>query len=387
MRFFHKASISDNILCRNVGHSPERPFVIKAALQETSLGDLVAKLVCLITIKQQFDHAELHLRYRDVRPYSKEAVALCPQIDHVEAIKGELPAWARLWLPDLRLWIPLARAIDGRKGSWASFCDFYPTDWMLNPRWLHAIASPAKLKIPQDKEKTLSAQLIEMGLEPKRWFAVLHYRASSYLGKRSGLLRNGDPKANLALVDHIIKELGGQVVMLGHPELEPFPARDSFIDLSRLKNSFLLQAFATSRARFMVAGPSGPINLGWGFQIPTALVDTVDGDGGWGPEAQLVLTKKITTPQGKIVQNLEADKAGLLDYRLLRDKIRAGEGYAVTPNSFEELRAVADHLHSKSSNVNAWRSPTSETEGPKPNQFVWPPQTNDNLHYFDIFQR
>ncbi len=381
--FFQKATVPDGDLYRSIGQSAERPFIIKAAIVETSLGDLLTKLLCLATLKRQFDHAELHLRYRNVRPYSSEVVSLIPEIDSAVALKGHLPAWARLWIPDLRLWLPLARAIDGRKGSWASFCHFYPTDWMLNPRWLHAMPDQARLQVPVDRQDALERALIAQGLDPNRWFAVLHYRASNYLGKRSGVLRNSNPAAFQQLIDHIVDGLGGQVVLLGHPELQPFPPRKGFVDLSRIKNSFMLQIYAVSRARFLIGGPSGPVNFGWGFQIPTGMVDTVDGDAGWGPVEQVVLTKKLELPTGEVVQNNSFLATGLLDYRTLRDKIRADEDYTAHPNTIEELRMVADHLHRCSTDTPAWRVPAAAPEKAAPNHFVWPPKTRQNLRFID----
>lgn len=383
-RFFRKQDVSSNLLYRDVGRTPERPFIIKAMLKETSLGDLMSQVACLASIKSQFDHAELHIRYRDIRPYSREVMALAPEIDTAVGIRGHLPVWARLGLPDTRLWHPMARAMDGNKGSWSSFCDLCVSDWMVNVRWLHAIPNSVPFRIPSHMSDELMSELVQAGLDPDRWFAVIHYRASSYLSKRSGQLRNGDPSAYRALIDHIIKRLGGQVVLLGHPELESFPAQAGFVDLSRKPNSFMLQAFATSGARFMMAGPSGPIGLGWGFHIPTGLVDASDGVGGYGPADQVILTHEVTTPDGRCMRNMELFESGLLDYPVLRDKIRAGEAYQVRKNSASELAAVADHMHKICSDINGWRPPAQAYDGPRPNHLIWPPQTVQNLNYIDV---
>ncbi|MEM7428922.1 MAG: TIGR04372 family glycosyltransferase [Pseudomonadota bacterium] len=381
---FRRDQMSENELCWDVGRKPERPFVIKAALRETSLGDMASKLACLATIKAQFDHAELHIRYRDVRPYSREMMSLIPNADRIEAVKWDIPAWARFWIPDARLWHPMARALDGRKGSWNSFCDFYPSDWMLNPRWMHAMPNPVPLRVPEGRQPGLSKQLVELGLDPENWFAAIHYRASTYLAKRSGKLRNSDPDAQRKLIDYIIDDLGGQAVLLGHPELEAFPARKRFVDLSRIPNAFMLQASAASQARFMVAGPSGPIALGWSMQIPTAMVDASDAICGWGDTEHVLLTHEVTTPDRKKLRNRELFEAGLLDYRTVRDRKRAGESYEVRKNSAEELSAAARHMYEKTGDTPKWRGPRPESTNPRPNQFVWPPQTWDYLDFLDI---
>ena len=225
---------------------------------------------------------------------------------------------------------------------------------------------------------------MKLGLSEDNWFAVVHYRASSYLRKRSGQLRNGDPEAQKQLIDHIIKDMGGQVVLLGHPELEPFPAQPGFVDLSRIPNSFMLQAYATSRSRFFMAGPSGPIIMGWGFQIPTGLVDASDAVGGWGNCEQVILTHEVTTPDGKTMRNAELFKSDLLDYPVLRDKIRAGENYQVRKNSGAELIAVAKHLLDATLDTPVWRDPVPRSDLPKPNHLVWPPQTRENLDFIDV---
>lgn len=382
--FFDKRSVSDNLLYRDIGRVPERPFVIKAMLKETSFGDLACLLTCLATIKNQFDYAELHVRYRNIRPYSEEMMWLVPSIDTAVGLKHYLPNWARFGLADGRLWKPMSKAIDGNKWSWGSFCDLLVTDWMVNPRWLHAMPNPVPLRIPDDRAGTLGGELEKLGLDPDRWFATVHYRASSYLGKSSGELRNSYPAEIEKMITHIIDNLGGQVVMLGHPELEPFAPRANFVDLSRFKDNFLQQAFAISRCRFMIAGPSGPAGVGWCFQVPTATVDASDAFGGWARDENVTLSHEVTTPDGKVLRNQELYEAGLMDYPVLRDKIRAGERFTVRKNNAEELAAVADYLLDQTQDMQSWRAPAELPETAKPNQFVWPPQTHENVKFLDV---
>lgn len=383
-QLFDKSKISESLVCRDVGRVPERPFVIKAAIRETSLGDLMSKLLFLATIKNQFDYGELVLHYRDVRAYSKEVVSLIPEIDHSVGVKWHIPRWARLGFPDARLWHPLARAIDGNKWSWPYYCDFYPTDWMADARRLHAFPYTAILRIPDHLEDSLKQQLISHGVKEDRWLATLHYRASTYLNKRSGHIRNSDPQSFQKLIDYIIDDLGGQAVLLGHPELKAFPAREGFVDLSRIPKSFLLQAYAVRNARFMMAGPSGPLILGRGFHIPNVLVDASDSVAGWAPVEDRMLTHEVTTPDGRVLQNRALYEEGLLDYALMRDKIRAGENYKIRKNSIAELSAVADHLYSVTSDMVGWRPPAPAYDGPRPNHFIWPPQTGENLRFLDV---
>ena len=383
-QFFKKSSISANLLYRDIGKKPERPFIIKAVLKETSLGDLASILTCLATVKNQFDYAELHVRYRNIRPYSEEMISLVPEIDTALGFKGYLPKWARLGIPDWRLWQQMSQAIDGNKGSWSSFCDFLVCDWMMNPRWLHAMPNPAPLQIPKDKVDALTADLTQLGLDPNRWFAAVHYRASTYLSKKSGQLRNSKPDEIEKMCSHIIDSLGGQVVLLGHPELEAFEPREGLVDLSRYKDNFLQQAMAISRCRFMMGGPSGPVGVAWSFQVPTAIVDASDCFGGWMREENVTLSHEVTTPDGRVLRNRELYEAGLMDYPVLRDKIRAGEDYRVRKNSADELIAVANHMHEVTKDTGAWREPATPYAGERPNTFTWPPQTYENVKFLDV---
>ncbi|MEM8690128.1 MAG: TIGR04372 family glycosyltransferase [Pseudomonadota bacterium] len=385
-RIFDKRLIAPSVLCRDVGLKHGRPFIISAVLTETSLGDLICCMTYLATLKAQFDNAKLFVRYRNIRPYSTEVMSLIPSIDKAVGVRWHIPFWARLGIADTRLWWPWTRIIDSKTQLHRSFCDFLATDWMLNSRSLHAIPNPAPLVFPEELKPGARQQLQQLGLDPDRWFMTLHYRTSTYLDKRSGQLRNGDPEANQKLVDYVIDELGGQVVQLGHPEIPPFPARPGFVDLSRIKNAFMIQAFAVANSRFLVAGPSGPVALGWGFQVPTGSVDASDPRSSWGLDEHITLTHEVTTPDGEVLQNKALQDAGLLEYPALRDKVRAGEQYTVRKNSFEELAAVAKHLHAITEDVVGWRAPAEPSQEPRPNSLTWPPQTNDNENFFDLRQ-
>lgn len=352
-------------------------------LVETSLGDLISKLLFLASIKRQFDFAHLHVRYRDARPYSREVVELVPEIDQFEGLRFFLPAWMRFGLSDGRLWRPLVRTHDNIKTYNRSFVDFVVTDWMLSPRNLHAIPNPAVLRVPPKKADKLCKHLVELGLDPERWFAILHYRSSNYGPKGSTKkFRDSDPESFRAAIDHIIEELDGQAVLLGHPEMAGFKPRPRFIDLSRIRNSFMLQATAVSRARFMIAGPSGPVALGWGFQVPICVVDATDPHGGWGSVEQTILTHTVRTPSGDLLKNRELFEAGLMGLKVLPQKIKRGEPYSIIKNTGAELVEVANYLFERTRGQNSWRQSTPEVHYKRPNCFIWPPQAKENLRFF-----
>jgi putative glycosyltransferase (TIGR04372 family) len=380
--YFDPKSVSLNARYRDIGRSAERPFMIFATLLDTELGDLISKVVFLSTLKEQFDHARLIVRYRALRPYSAEVVSLSPNIDHATPLPGERPKWLARWFPDMRPWLPLGRGTLGREGKKEAFYDFVVIESMMNARNVHGFERPAVLRIPPEREDELHRRLVGLGLDPDRWYATVHYRGGNYGPKRNkSPIRNSDPENYRRLIDTIIDELGGQVVQLGHPELRPFPPRAGFVDLSRLANSFLLQAYAVCHSRFLVAGPSGPVALGWGFQVPIAVVDATDGHGGWGDSEQVILTHEVTTPDGRALMNRALFEAGLLDYVALARKIRDGENYRVRKNSAEELAAAARFLFERTADTEGWRPALRRPAAARPNRFVWPPQTRENLRF------
>jgi putative glycosyltransferase (TIGR04372 family) len=381
--YFNRKSVRPSHLYRDVGRSAERPFMILGTLLETSLGDLLAKTVFLSTLKDQFDHARLIVRYSDVRPYSAEVISLSPNIDHATPLKGERPRWLAEWFPDMRPWRPLARWTLGRERLPEAFYDLVVIEPMMDVRMVHGLEQPVALRIPPEREDALQRQLVGLGLDPARWYATIHYRASNYGPKLDkSPMRNGEPESYRQLVDYIIDELGGQVVQLGHPEMEPFPARPGFVDLSRLKDGFMLQAYSVCHSRFLVAGPSGPVMLGFSFQVPLGVVDATDGYGGWGDREQVILTHEVTTPEGKVLSNRALLESGLLDKVELNRRIREGGNYRIRKNSGAELAAIARHLFERTADITGWRPALQQPARIRPNHFIWPPKTHENMRFF-----
>lgn len=375
---FTKGMVGSNELYRDIGRHAGRPFVILATTLDMQLGDLLSTIQFFCTVKGQFEHAMLHVCYRDVRPYSRDVVSLAPNIDKAEIIRGELPRWLRSRAKRDSFWRPLF--IDLRMGSRRRFYDLILNDWMADSRNLHALPNIVPLRIPPEAEPSLAGRLAGMGVAPDHWFAVIHYREGNY-AYRANLSdeRNSDPEAFRGLVDHIIDTLGGQVVRIGHPEMRPFPKRDGFVDLSRDPDCFMLQAFAVSAARFTIVGPTGSMALACGFEIPCAIVDATDAQGGWGNAEQLILTKSVTTPKHGLLRNRSLLEAGLL----ARKELRKLGPTAVQSCTWEELAVVANHLHGCTSNMSGWRPPKGVAEGPRPNMLEWPPQTRENLNFLD----
>ena len=380
---FSKRQVRTELLYRDIGQKPERPFTILGLTLETTLGDLVAKFVYYATVKSQFTHAKLHVHFRDVRPYSRKIALLTPQIDRAETLRGELPGWIRSFLKRDRYWRPLF--LDFRKGRKRPFYDMIIPDWMADVRSVHALPNVVPLKVPPESECKHEQALITAGLDRTRWFAVLHWRESNYKWRaRVGGVRNSDPDAFSHLIDYVINDLGGQVVLLGHPEMSPVASRSGLVDLRQNPGGFMLQAYAVSKARFMVAGPSGVAPMGFGFQIPTAIVDATDAQCGWGDMERFVLTQELSTPNRGLLRNTELFDAGLLSQGTLRKLTQDSSEYSIRKCTGSELAAVADRLFSSSCDTTAWRSPVTAKEVTPPNSIVWPPQTREEMSFFDV---
>ncbi|MGH6882693.1 MAG: hypothetical protein ACREFM_17370, partial [Hypericibacter sp.] len=129
------------------------------------------------------------------------------------------------------------------------------------------------------------------------------------------------------------------------------------------------------------AGPSGPVALGWGFQVPTAVVDATDGYAGWGDAEQVVLTHEITTPEGAVLQNRTLFDAGLLDKVRLNRELREGANYRMRKNSGEELAAVARYLFERTPDVTGWRPALQRPVTAPPNRLAWPLPTHENMRF------
>jgi putative glycosyltransferase (TIGR04372 family) len=98
------------------------------------------------------------------------------------------------------------------------------------------------------------------------WHAVIHYRMPNAPGRPASAMRDCDPADYQAVADYI-RSLGGAVVRVGHPDMGDF---DYDVDLSEA--DFDLQVKAMATARFMVGGPSGPVNLASLMGVPCIAV-------------------------------------------------------------------------------------------------------------------
>lgn len=383
-KLFKKLDLPPEVKLTDVGVRPERPFQILGLLETVTLGDLVANVVFLSTLANQFDHVRLHVKFRDLRPYCKQIMSLSPWIDLAEPFPERWPAVFRRFSSDIKP--PKAHnqmAIGAQKGKHNYIYDMIITSPMAAEDAIHALRDPVPLRLPQDHAEELRARLVAHGVRPDRWFAVFHYRESSYKFRPGSGDRNGDPAAFDSLVDHIIA-LGGQAVRLGHPGMAAFRPREGFIDLSTIADSFLLQAAAISHARFAIAGPSGPLVLAMAFAVPSTMVDAVDTGGVWGGGRTDILTHEVTTPKGDKLRNASLLESGLLDAEILAARAKAEPGYRVRKVTSDELAEVAARLYRRTVDCPSWRPAAIVPTGPKPNQVGWPLKLSYPMPWIDL---
>jgi putative glycosyltransferase (TIGR04372 family) len=229
----------------------------------------------------------------------------------------------------------------------------------------------AYLRYPNIQVGPLSDALIAAGVKPGRWFVAVHAREPGYDNQPSRpTLRDQDPATFLPAIAHIITKLGGQVVRLGNPAMSALPAMDGLVDLSRADAN--LQCFAISRARFLLAGPSGPSSVAACFHVPVALVNAVD----VGPENDRAVyrTIKLATPDGGRLTQAALFEAGY-DEESIIQRMAAGERLGVIRIAPEEIIRCSNFVYERTANVKGWREPEPVDPRPRPNVLEWPGST------------
>jgi len=365
------------------GSHPKRPFNLVALCLNRTLGDFAVGLGFAASIKRLFDHARLAVYFHDDRPYKRPLIEACPDIDVLFEYDPEqmMPFEAFDSAFGGPVTVPDPRWTDNR----FHFADLVLTPSMMLDKFFCNFEQPARLRIPPEDVPVLEERLIAAGVDPKRWFTVLHYREPGYGERPADPLRDLDPAVLQEVSNAIIDELGGQVVRVGHPGMAPFKVRDGFIDLAPLDgNDFMLQLFAMSRARFMVAGASGPHNCAAALGTPTGIFASTSRYGVWnGADAQL--HSHIFTPNGERVDPGFALEREIHTGVILQEYIR--RGYRVRLASGAEIFAMAKHLHGQTADTPAWRAHWYEKPVKKPNRFNWPLAAGcraQNLYFPDL---
>ena len=346
-----------------------RKFIIFAGLLDRALGDFVYQNLFAASVSLLFDDAELVAYYRDDRPYKKHIVRMNPHIGRTWRTTGTSS------LPfdyfDTAAEIPVRAPTT----SWYKTGSAEP-DLVLAPSMMQQVLLPsfptvARLRIPEDERPALHARLLEAGLDPDRWFCVLHYREPGYAYRSASSFRDFDPAEATPVCRHLIEALGGQVVRIGHPGMTPLPAMSGYVDLAGVPDGFMLQSYAISRARFFLElSPSGPMALAGAFGVPMARCNQVVIIGPLG-QPSFSLVQHVLGPDGRRIP-LDV----LLDKQIIHQPVIERTlkhlGYRFQRNSARELLAAADEIHRRTTDCAGWRDQTPQRVTERPNSFAWP---------------
>jgi putative glycosyltransferase (TIGR04372 family) len=355
----------------NPGAVHQHPFRIVSLCLDRTIGDFAASLVFALTIKARFDHNRLGVYYRDDRPFKRAILDVCPGLDAAFAVEG-----LNHYPVDI-----FDRA--GNPPLYIQNDDWYVKGWrrthlVLTPAMaangnLGGMGPAARFRFPHDRADVLGARLADQGVDPGRWYGVIHHREPTFANRPAAALRDVDPEIFAAVCGRIIDELGGQVVRIGHPGMTPFPARAGFIDLSSVGEAeFALQLFAISRARFMLATDSGPPSCGSAFGTPTAMCCTPSLYCLWNP-ADACMRLHIVAPDGRLVSPRLAKRRALYSRMAMEELVR--RGYTLLPQSEEEIVRLAKLMHDRTCDTTGWRQHWYEApEAKRPNTLPWPPE-------------
>ena len=318
------------------------PVSILGSVAIDAFGDFMTHILHLCTIKRQHEYAHLTVLYNNNLPFKQDILRVCPEVDVAIDMAGR----------------PLSMPTYGK--SWAEF----PYEIVIprkgvNPTLLSAYPRKARFIVPPEDHKRLKGQLTWLGVDPTRWFATMHYRQGSTFPRRSATNRDVDPATFHALARYVCEELGGQMVRLGHPGMDPAPAIPGYIDLSTLPLE--LQFFAVSKARFMIGTDSGPGSLGSAFATPCAKTNAVYEDGAWW-EHDILLAKNVVNWLGEVVSLHGQWPDRMLHFWNLAD----GANFRLVDNNFAQLKYCADRLFGRTGDCEGWRTGPPIVDPPPP---------------------
>jgi len=352
------------------GDMENSPFIIVGLFNCRALGDFIICNIVASSIKKQFKHARLYIYCRDDRDYKLDILNMNTYIDGAFCMSGE----RTFSLDDfdsfgdiISMGWKIPKFITRHKTWYDNNCGkphLVLTPSMMNEHLLSSFASPAHLSISGEKIDTLTRRLSAKGLDPDRWYSVIHYREPTYSLRPSRKFRDVAPGPFQDVTNRIIRDLGGQVVRVGHPGMASFDKQDGFVDLAgEEENAFEIQAFAISRARFMLAVSSGPLQVGSAFGTPAASTNSInpaESPGVWNAH-DLCLHRNLFLADGTRITAEAAMNHGLYDRGRLLSLVKE-KRLTVMENSPEELFEIAKSLHGATTDTDGWRTPISASD-------------------------
>jgi putative glycosyltransferase (TIGR04372 family) len=344
-----------------------KPFVIAAFIGCQALGNFVMNQIVAASIARAIPGSRLALIFRNDRPY-KSFITLCnPFVTRAVPIEADPGHVFPLG------WLDGRENVPGRPFDRSWYEDGYHnpnlvlTSSMLDIWGCHWPAPG--FFVPDDLAPPLNRILETRGVSKDGWFVCLHMREAGYRWRPvSDSDRNVDPHDYLPMIRHIIDDLGGQVVRLGHPEMTPLPEMDGLIDLGRHANSFPEQAFAISRARFFIGTDTGPTQLAAAFRTPTASTNALGIDL-WN-DGDVVMLRKITD-EADVPIPLE----DLIEMAPILGNYRP-YGISYHANQPQDLVRIADHMAAATEECGGWREPAEQPPYEPPGRVELPLEWN-----------
>lgn len=323
-------------------------FAIFGILGFRALGDFALAVMICAYLKRKIRNAALLVYAQNDRPYKSDLVNLCPDIDDKVFASG-----AAVPLD----WLDIAGENPNRAPLEIVNRGFVHASLVLSPRMISAAVENCAfefvrcLRIPEALEAELRAKLIAAGASEDRWLVCIHARQDGYRYRQPASPRSVDPAPFFQLADHIIDDLGGQVVCLGSANMAPAPVRPNLIDLTKEEN-FILQAYALSRARFAVVTDSGVQHVANGLGVPFA-VTNLELMG-----AVIVGRREVGAfhHQHLLLSRRVFRKDDLSDRPERHGKmVRVTDGIIMADNTASDLRAITERMVEMTDDCQGWR--------------------------------
>lgn len=336
-------------------------FSIFSYVSPRALGDVVLYSLFTSSVAELFDDAELFVYYREDRPYKlgiisciRNAKRILKSVSNEQTLPIELfdiAGWSPQFPKDLN-------SMDLR-GPRLVLTQTMFKEGMLNSLPLAALAPPPETHDPTDKA------LMDLGLDPERWIATIYWKEPGYGYRPAEPWREvADPEPYIAAIRHIVENLGGQVVRLGHPSPTELPKLKGLVDLAKVPNSEWLQLYAVWVSRFLVSSLSGPLSYGPAFNVPTVVTDQRTALGVYRPHDYIV-TQGVAV-NGKVYRGIDAFYAGLLENWDPRSELYVG-------NTAQELIAAVDEMYKSTAGCLGWRAhPEPQPPAKRPNKLCMP---------------
>ncbi len=309
-----------------------------------ALGDLAMALEALAVNRYQAPEANIYLMAELDTPIKAALLLFAPFVDHLVLARPvpsltvfEVAYYQAPYTPAGRHLRNLDRMVP------------LPDPFRFQPHRavLSGLDNQQTLEVPDALAEAALPALERLGLDPGHWYVCLHVRHGSY----RGLADTTHPRSIAhvdryeTLIQHIVDDLGGQVVILGDTSMEFSAAinRPGVVSLYHVPDSLLLQLTALAGARFMVGTDSGPASLAHYLGVPVAHTNVLNLGIGRGCPIAMSLSKWVRV-NGRWLADAEAEAAGVLAGASSTETGYDPEGMAIAERSTADLIAATEAM-------------------------------------------